>query len=154
VDESDQRIDAVIAMASGCTIVVAHRSHAQAIVDAEVSLVTYPHSIADGLDIERLALLYAAVSPAMDLAAARLALQATPEAEDAHGVPRMWRLPDDFSSALVGLDAVARHRILAQLNADRPVSDPNRHLEAALTALIALSAEATSSGRELLVLIV
>jgi hypothetical protein len=96
-------------------LIVAHRSHAQAIADGEVALSAYPHREDSRFDLTALAAVHSAVSPDVDAELARQPYHGAPEAEGGNGGWSVWRLPDDLLLALSGMDIAHKRLALSRL---------------------------------------
>jgi hypothetical protein len=96
-------------------LIVAHRSHAQAIADGEVALSAYPHREDSRFDLTTLAAVHGAISPDVDAELARQPYNGTPEAEGGDGGWAVWRLPDDLLLALTAMDAARKRQAMTRL---------------------------------------
>jgi hypothetical protein len=138
-------------VAAKVAIIVAHRSHAQALADGEVSIGSYPHLEDGRLSSFILSAIHAAVSKDVD---PWLPDRGDPEAEGGDHGWKVWRLSDDLTMALAMMDVSRKSQVMTRLQAASAMvaygPEPAR-IGALLDELSRLAQEATKLGRELLV---
>jgi hypothetical protein len=136
-------------------LVAAHRSHAQALADGEVSVSAYPHLDLGLTDFDALAAVHSAILPAISKSEARSVFDDV-EAEGSEPGRATYILPDQFTQAAASLDDNGVKQVAARLHADesfKSASMLSQQIETFVTALAKLGEEATQSGKDILVVV-